>query len=146
KIQKDAGLKFNVLDREDRRQESPLFADDIRGGLECETDSLINPYLSFYSLVERTRKYGLTLQNHTQETYITNTKDYSIDTTAGKVTAKRVVNAAGIWAPFIGEMICIDIPIVPRKGHIIVGSRSEPVMMRNVMEFGYLMNKFERER
>src|SRR5699024_1006974 len=32
------------------------------------------------------------------------------------------------------------------KGHILVGSRQEPVMMRNVMEFGYLMNKFGRER
>src|SRR5690625_4789038 len=43
-------------------------------------------------------------------------------------------------------MIQIDIPIVPRKGHIIVAARAEPVMMRNVMEFGYLMNKFGRER
>src|SRR5699024_3059834 len=34
----------------------------------------------------------------------------------------------------------------PRKGHILVGSRQEPIMMRNVMEFGYLMNKFGRER
>src|SRR5699024_11747692 len=59
KIQKDAGLKFNVLDREDIRQESPIFADDIPGGLECETDSLINPYLFCYSLVERVRKNGL---------------------------------------------------------------------------------------
>ncbi|MBU5465960.1 FAD-binding oxidoreductase [Virgibacillus sp. MSJ-26] len=146
KIQKDAGLKFNVLDREDIRQESPFFADDIPGGLECETDSLINPYLFCYSLVERARKYGLKLKTHAEVTNITKKKDFIIDTTAGKVTAKKVVNAAGIWAPFIGEMLGINIPIVPRKGHIIVGSRSEPVMMRNVMEFGYLMNKFERER
>lgn len=146
KIQKEAGLKFNVLDREDIRQESPFFADDIPGGLECETDSLINPYLFCYSLVDRARRYGLKLKTHAEVTNITKKKDFIIDTTAGKVTAKRVVNAAGIWAPFIGEMLGINIPIVPRKGHIIVGSRSEPVMMRNVMEFGYLMNKFERER
>src|SRR5690625_2119928 len=43
-------------------------------------------------------------------------------------------------------MLDLDIPIVPRKGHILVGSRNEPVMLRNVMEFGYLMNKFGRER
>src|SRR5699024_4942081 len=47
---------------------------------------------------------------------------------------------------FIGEMLDINIPITPRKGHILVGSRQEPVMLRNVMEFGYLMNKFGRER
>src|SRR5699024_1053338 len=67
-------------------------------------------------------------------------------TTNGPLKAKKVVNAAGVWAPFIGEMLNIEIPIVPRKGHIMVGARQEPVMMRNVMEFDYLMNKFERER
>src|SRR5699024_10990522 len=59
---------------------------------------------------------------------------------------KKVVNAAGVWAPFIGELLNIEIPIVPRKGHIMVGDRQEPDMMRNVMEYGYLMNKIERER
>jgi len=145
-IQREAGLKFNVLDREDIRQESPFFADDIPGGLECETDSLINPYLFCYSLIHRAKKFGLKLKTHAEVTNITKKKNFIIETTAGKVTARRVVNAAGIWAPFIGDMLDVDIPIIPRKGHIIVGSRSEPVMLRNVMEFGYLMNKFERER
>lgn len=146
-IQRESGLKFNLLDREDIRQESPYFADDIPGGLECETDSLINPYLYCYSLVDRARKYGLKLRTQSKVTDINKKKDeFMIETSTGTVVAKRVVNAAGIWAPFIGEMLDIDIPIVPRKGHIIVGSRAEPVMMRNVMEFGYLMNKFERER
>ena len=43
-------------------------------------------------------------------------------------------------------MLDVDIPITPRKGHIIVGARQQPIMMRNVMEFGYLMNKFGRNR
>src|SRR5699024_6065882 len=51
-----------------------------------------------------------------------------------------------VWTTFIEKKLGVDIPIVPRKGHILVGSRNQPVMMRNVMEFGYLMNKFERER
>src|SRR5690625_1253670 len=145
-IQREAGLKFNVLDREDIRQESPFFADDIPGGLECETDSLINPYLFCYSLIHRAKKFGLKLKTHAEVTNITKKKNFIIETTAGKVTARRVVNAAGVWAPFIGKMLDVDIPIIPRKGHIIVGSRAEPVMLRNVMEFGYLMNKFGRER
>ena len=58
-IQTEAGLKFKLLDREDLRQESPYFADDIPGGLECETDSLINPYLFCYSLIDKAKQYGL---------------------------------------------------------------------------------------
>ncbi|MFC0301249.1 NAD(P)/FAD-dependent oxidoreductase [Virgibacillus soli] len=145
-IQNEAGLKFNVLDREDIRQESPYFADDIPGGLECETDSLINPYLYCYSLVERAKEYGLKLFTHTEVTSLSKKEDFTIETSNGTFTAKKVINAAGVWAPFIGEMLNLDIPIVPRKGHIMVGARQKPVMMRNVMEFGYLMNKFQRER
>ena len=146
KIQNEAGLKFNVLDQQDIRQESPYFADDIPGGLESETDSLINPYLFCYSLIDKATQYGLKVVTNAEVTNINKQEDFKIETTNGTFTAKKVVNAAGVWAPFIGEMVGIDIPIKPRKGHILVGSRNEPVMMRNVMEFGYLMNKFGRER
>lgn len=145
-IQKKAGLKFNLLDRSDIRQESPYFADDIPGGLECETDSLINPYLFCYALIDKATQYGLKVHTFSEVTSISKKEDFLIETTKGTFTAKKVVNAAGVWAPFIGKMLDVEIPIVPRKGHIMVGARQKPVMMRNVMEFGYLMNKFQRER
>ncbi len=146
KTQNEAGLKFNLLDQQDIRNESPFFAHDIPGGLECETDSLINPYLFCYSLIDKAVENGLKLQTFSEVTNITKDEDFHIETTRGTFTAKKVVNAAGVWAPFIGKMLEVDLPITPRKGHILVGSRQEPVMMRNVMEFGYLMNKFGRER
>ncbi|HLQ84080.1 MAG TPA: FAD-dependent oxidoreductase [Pseudogracilibacillus sp.] len=147
KIQNENGLKFNLLDPKDIREESPFFAEDIPGGLECETDSLINPYLFCYSLIDKAKQYGLNVMTQSEVVNMSyKNKEYIIETTQGKVVAKRIVNAAGVWAPFIGDMLDINIPIIPRKGHILVGSRQEPVMMRNVMEFGYLMNKFGRER
>lgn len=147
KIQSKAGLKFNVLDRKDVRAESPYFADDIPGGLECETDSLINPYMFCYSLIDRAVANGLKLHTFSDVKNIKKKgKDFHIETSSGTYVAKKVINAAGVWAPFVGKMLGIDIPIIPRKGHILVGARQKPIMMRNVMEFGYLMNKFERER
>lgn len=146
KIQNDSGLQFEVLDQTDIRNESPYFAEDIPGGLVCETDSLINPYLFCYSLIDRAVANGLKLHTFTEVTNITKKEDFHIETTNGTFTAKKVVNAAGVWAPFIGKMLDLEIPIIPRKGHIMVGARQEPIMMRNVMEFGYLMNKFQRER
>src|SRR5699024_9356591 len=146
-IQQESGLDFNLLDHADIQAESPYFADDLPGGLECATDSLINPYLYCYSLIDRAKDYGLSLHTHTEVTNISKeNQTFSIETNNGTIKASKVVNAAGVWAPFIGEMLGINIPIKPRKGHIIVGARQEPIVMRNVMEFGYLMNKFQRER
>ena len=123
--QRKAGLKFNVLDQKDIRNESPYFAEDIPGGLECETDSLINPYLYCYSLIDKAKEYGIKVKEQTEVTNIVKEEnEFLIETTAGNIRAKKVVNAAGVWAPFIGKMLDIEIPIIPRKGHILVASRS----------------------
>lgn len=142
--QKAAGAPFRLLDRSDIRQESRYFADDLPGGLECATDALINPYLFCYSLIDKAKQYGLRVKAQSEVKAITrgNGDSFQIETTGGAIVAKKVVNAAGVWAPFIGRMLGIEIPITPRKGQIIVGARQQPIMSRNVMEFGYLVNKF----
>jgi len=146
--QKDAGLPFRMLDRQDIREESPFFADDLLGGLECATDSTVNPYLLAFSLLAESKKLGAKAFNHTEVKEMKRDIDGSfiVETTNGTFTAKQVVNAAGVWAPKIGQMLDVNIPIEPRKGHIIVASRQQHVGCRKVMEFGYLISKFGGKR
>lgn len=148
--QKALGLPFRMLDRQDIRQESPFLADDLPGGLECGTDSTVNPYLLTYSLFDDAqKKYGARVCLRTEVTSINRdhvTGSFKISTNQGDFTAKKIVNAAGVWAPHIGRMVGLDIPIVPRKGHIIIASRQVPVGQRKVMEFGYLISKFGGQR
>lgn len=137
-----------MLDRKDIKEESAYFADDLLGGLECATDSMVNPYLLTYSLFATSKLLGAQILDKTEVTGLKQDAGgaFRIETTRGELTSKKVVNAAGVWAPRIGEMVGIDIPILPRKGHLIVASRQIPVGLRNVMEFGYLLSKFGGER
>ncbi|MCX2824803.1 glycine oxidase [Bacillus pseudomycoides] len=146
--QKEAGLPFRMLDRQDIREESPFFADDLLGGLECATDSTVNPYLLAFSLLAEAEKLGAKSFKHTEVKEMRRAIDGSfiVETTNGTFTAKQIVNAAGVWAPKIGEMLDLSIPIEPRKGHIIVASRQQHVGSRKVMEFGYLISKFGGKR
>ncbi|SDI80536.1 NAD(P)/FAD-dependent oxidoreductase [Alteribacillus bidgolensis] len=146
--QQEAGLDFRMLDREDLRNESDYFADDLRGGLECRTDSIVNPYMLTYSMIHRAKQFDAKIHTNTEvkNLYKNQVNQFVIETNNGTFTANKVVNACGVWAPFIGEMLGIDIPIKPRKGHVIVASRQQPVTVRNVMEFGYLISKFGGER
>ncbi|MFE1629900.1 NAD(P)/FAD-dependent oxidoreductase [Brevibacillus reuszeri] len=147
--QKEAGLPFRMLDRSDIRQESPYFADDLLGGLECATDSTVNPYMLTFALFEGAKKYGAQIMQRTEVKLLKRdqaTGIFHLETGAGQVTARQVVNAAGVWAPYIGQMVGLDIPILPRKGHLIVASRQMPVGIRKVMEFGYLISKFGGQR
>ncbi|KLA35136.1 NAD(P)/FAD-dependent oxidoreductase [Bacillus cereus] len=146
--QKEAGLPFRMLDRQDIREESPFFADDLLGGLECATDSTVNPYLLAFSLVSEAQKFGAKAfkQTEVKSMEIETDGSFVVETTNGTFTAQQVVNAAGVWAPKIGQMLNINIPIEPRKGHIIVASRQQHVGCRKVMEFGYLISKFGGKR
>ncbi|MGN7403479.1 NAD(P)/FAD-dependent oxidoreductase [Cytobacillus praedii] len=146
--QKAAGLPFRMLDRQDIRQESKFFADDLLGGLECATDSTVNPYLLAFSLLDAAKKFGAKAykQTEVQAMKKEDKGSFTVETSKGVFTANHVVNAAGIWAPYLGEMLDLSIPIQPRKGHIIVASRQQHVGSRKVMEFGYLISKFGGQR
>lgn len=146
--QKEAGLPFRMLDRQDIREESPFFADDLLGGLECAADSTVNPYLLAFSLLSEAQKFGAKAfkQTEVKSINIDTNGSFVVETTNGTFTAQQVVNAAGVWAPKIGQMLNINIPIEPRKGHIIVASRQQHVGCRKVMEFGYLISKFGGKR
>ena len=146
--QKEAGLPFRMIDRQDIREESPFFADDLLGGLECATDSTVNPYLLAFSLLSEAQKFGAKAfkQTEVKSINIDTNGSFVVETTNGTFTAQQVVNAAGVWAPKIGQMLNINIPIEPRKGHIIVASRQQHVGCRKVMEFGYLISKFGGKR
>lgn len=146
--QQEVGLEFKMLDREDLRNESKYFADDLYGGLECKTDSTVNPYMMTYSMFHSAEKHGAKIHTNTEVKNVSKNEmgQFVIETNNGTFTAKKVVNAGGVWAPRLGAMLGLDIPIFPRKGQLIVASRQQPVGLRKVMEFGYLISKFGGER
>jgi glycine/D-amino acid oxidase-like deaminating enzyme len=147
--QKAAGLPFRMLDRQDIRQESAFFAEDLPGGLECKTDSTVNPYLLTYALIEGAKQHGAKLFIKTEVQRIEKDNHdqlFRVQTSSSDITAKMVINAAGVWAPRVNQLVGVDLPIQPRKGHLIIASRNQPLGLRKVMEFGYLMSKFGGER
>lgn len=139
---------FNKLTKEDLKNDSKYFADHLTGGLECTNDSTVNPYMLTFSLINEAKKYDFSLFEHTPVTDIKRADDktFKIFSKEKTFTASKVINAGGIHAPEISRYLGIDLPITPRKGHILVSSRTELMGTRKIQEFGYLMTKFGRER
>ncbi len=46
--------------------------------------------------------------------------EWSVETELGTVTAEHVVNAAGLWARRVGNMVGIDHPLVPMSHHYLI--------------------------
>lgn len=147
--QRAAGLSFRLLDRGDLRGEWRHMADDLPGGLECATDSTVNPVHLTYALAATARRLGARFAEHTSVVSLMTDPRQGIrgvETDGGPIYAPKVVVAAGIWSKAIARTAGVEIPVEPRKGHILVSSRTANIGLRKVMEFGYLMSKFGSRR
>lgn len=138
---------FRKLTKEDLKNDSKYFSNHLTGGIECTNDSTLNPYMLTFSLINQAKKYDFQVYEYTPVTGIKKVNDTFLVSSYEQVfKAKKVVNAAGIYAPKVSEYLDVEVPIQPRKGHILVSSRAELMGTRKIQEFGYLMTKFGKER
>ena len=94
----------------------------IVGAAFLPTDGQIDPSGVTYALSKGARDRGATIYTETRVTGITlkNGAVYEVITEKGNIKAEIVVNAAGIWAPEIGKMVGVSIPIIPMEHQYII--------------------------
>jgi glycine/D-amino acid oxidase-like deaminating enzyme len=139
------GFPVRILDQREIHADEPLVAPDVIGAMETACDGTLNPMALAQGLAHGVMQRGGRLRPYTVVTDILldgNGQVEGVLTDRGKILTPRVVNAAGIWAPAIGGMVGINLPIQPRQGQLLVSERTFRVGRRKMMEFGYLMTKF----
>lgn len=112
---------------EDLAKAEPAITRDVRGALRFNGDDQVNPYRLADAFREGTRALGGTILTHTEVTAVRVDKKRvtAVETTAGSLPCRLMVNAAGAWAADIGRMVGIDIPVHPVRGQI-VGTETLP--------------------
>ncbi len=101
----------------------------IVGAAFLPTDGQIDPSGVTYALAQGARSRGATIYTDTRVTGI-RLKNGAIDevlTEKGNIKAEIVVNAAGIWAPEIGKMVGVAIPLIPMEHQYIITKPIEGV-------------------
>ncbi|MEJ2730936.1 MAG: FAD-dependent oxidoreductase [Deltaproteobacteria bacterium] len=142
------GLPVRILDKYEVHEDEPHLAPDIVGGMETDCDGSLNPMALAYGLVKGAKKLGAKALTHRPVTGIGLDAGGHVErvvTEGEEILTRRVVNAAGVWAAEIGKLAGLDIPIKPRQGQMLVAERTFPVARRKVMEFGYMMAKFDSQ-
>lgn len=121
------GLDCQLLTNDDLARLEPNLARDLAGGAYFPEDAQVNPILTTLALAQAAKDMGAEIRSFTEVTGIelsAERKVTAVDTTKGRIPTAMVVNAAGVWSAAIGKMVGLDIPVIPRRGHIIV---TEPV-------------------
>ncbi|HKL12872.1 MAG TPA: FAD-dependent oxidoreductase [Halanaerobiales bacterium] len=144
--QRENGYSMRMMDYDRVHEDEPLLADDIIGGIEIDSDASIYPMALVYSLAEKAIKNGLHVYNYTEVVDISLNKGKRVKSVrlsnSEKIYCDNVINAAGVWAPLIGKMVGINIPIKPRQGQMLVAEKTFQIGKRKIVEFGYMMAKF----
>jgi Glycine/D-amino acid oxidases (deaminating) len=122
KRQRSIGLNVELLDIAAARKIQPAFSPDLVASTYSPTDGRVNPLQLTFGFAQAARRKGAKIKTDTEVTGIV-TKGGAVNkviTTAGDITTKTVVNACGVWAPHIGRMVGLEIPIRPRRGQLLV--------------------------
>lgn len=77
----------------------------------------LNPVATTGATAKRAKELGVDIREETEVTAIkvSGVKIKSVVTNKGEVSTPVVVNAAGVWAPRIGRMVGIEIPIEVKR-------------------------------
>ena len=61
------------------------------------------------------------------------------------IYGETVINAAGAWAPFIGQMAGLEIPIKPRRGQVYITEAVPQFVHKGVINARYIVAKHHPE-
>jgi sarcosine oxidase subunit beta len=124
-IEREHGLAVEWIDRAGLGNLAPYAAPAMVGGAFCPTEGKANPLKATPAYVRAAEKHGAKFLNRTNVTGVAaEAGAYRLETSAGPIRAKRVINSAGAEAGRIAGFLGIDLPI---EGHPIQVNVTEPV-------------------
>ena len=113
---KTFGLPLELISpHEAQRMFPPMTTDGVLGAAYLPTDGYIDPSQLTFALVEGARRNGAEVCEETRVTGI-ETEDAGVrlvKTDKGDIATELVVNAGGMFAPEIGRMAGVNVPLIP---------------------------------
>lgn len=124
------GLPLELISTEEALELFPLFdPEGVLGAAYDPTDGYIDPSALTHALAEGARARGAEIQTGVRVTGIT-VKDGRVTevvTDRGAIRTEVVVNATGIWAPEIGRLVGVNVPLIPFQHQYVHVETREPV-------------------
>ena len=122
-LQRSMGADVRVIAPDDARALVPaLNVDDALAAVRGPTDGHASPNDVVQAYAAQARARGVRIVEGTPVTGIVVERGRvaGVLTPAGTIATRLVVNAAGPWAPLVGRMVGLELPVDPRRRHIFV--------------------------
>jgi glycine/D-amino acid oxidase-like deaminating enzyme len=138
--QRDAGVTAVPVASDALPDYEPHLARDLAGGVYYPGDAQVQPMLAAAQLLRAARRLGATVLTGTEVTGLLRADGDVVGarTTAGDIPAGAVVNAGGTWGGAIAELAEVRVPILPRRGFILVTEPLPRVVRHKVYAAEYV--------
>jgi D-hydroxyproline dehydrogenase subunit beta len=136
-----AGVRAEVLDQPSLLAMEPELATDLAGGVFFPDDAQVDARRATVALVTAAKRRGLTLCCDAPVTAIQRDAGGQVSAVrAGdtEISCRAVVCAAGVWSNEVAELVGVELPVRPRKGHILVTARVPGIISHPLLEGGYV--------
>ena len=129
-LQRSMGADVQVIAPDDARALVPsLNMDDAIAAVWGPTDGHASPndVVQAYAAQARARRVRIVEDTPVTGIVVERGRVTGVLTPAGAIATRLVVNAAGPWAPLVGRMAGLELPVDPRRRHIFVTDAFEGI-------------------
>lgn len=143
-----SGLELYMLNIDEARKIEPALSPRLRGALYSPIAGSVNPMRLTEGYVDAAVRFGAAVSLHTEVTDLLWDGDriVGVHTPRGDFYADYVADCCGSWGGQIASMAHLDLPVVPKRGQILV-SEPMPKMLNTVMQTGiYPIIKYHPEK
>jgi len=142
------GVRVERLDERQLAEAEPELRPGLPGAMLLHQDRILYQLGATRWLLEIARAHGTVVREHTP---VVSLGPGHVETPDGRIDAGIVINACGVHASRLLQISAEDdgatsipqLPIQPRKGHLVITDRYPGFVRRHVMELGYLKSAHE---
>jgi len=125
------GIESVVLDERELARREPHLRPGLAGGLHVPGDGVVYPPTAALAMLDLARERGAEVREGTRVEEII---PHGVRFAGTTVHADVVVNAAGAAAAGLTP----GLPVIPRKGHLVITERHPGFCRHQIVELGYL--------
>ena len=144
---RSVGVPMEFLDRARMLELEPHLSPALHGAWRCPVEAIVNPYRMTQALIAGAVERGARTLWRTRPTGFETSggRIAAMQTTGGRVVAEQYTFCAGVWSQELGRMVGLSLPVIPRRGELVVTERGATYARHYLMSAKYLVAKADPE-
>ena len=138
--QRAVGVEAVVVGHDDLPAYEPHLTRAVAGGVFYPQDAQVQPMLLTAHLLRLARRLGAQVVTGSEVVGLLRDGDRvtGVRTATGRISAGAVLNAAGTWSGAVAGLAGVDLPVLPRRGFVLVTQPLPPLVRHKVYGAGYV--------